>query len=155
MFSVNNSQNPSNYETITLEVSNDHGNEIDQDSPSKQWIKLYIISTFLVNICIAVVLSVLNILCMNRLLQYGNEVLTNLQGRNVLYLDAISSIMLLILSGIFVISKPLYDYFVGSGVSFISVTATLIAVNLIYVASYHIPYMLLAFIYNSVQTSVI
>lgn len=86
MSSVINMQRTSkikNYEAITMEVSNDHGDEIDQDLPSTQW-KLSIISTFLVNLFIAGFLSVLNILCMKRLQQYGSEVLMNPSEGNIL-----------------------------------------------------------------------
>ena len=123
--------------------------------PKKQW-KLHIISTFFVSVCITIGLFIISIFSMSRLRQYGNEVLKEYQGTTILHSDANFSIAVWIFIIGFAISKIIYELsFSGDGVSFISLTAISITINLIYGVSYHMPYMVLAFVYNPVQSSII
>ena len=92
---------------------------------------------------------------MRLLRQYGNEVLNkDQQGNTVLDTDANISIGTWMSALTFTVIKIIYDYLCGDGVSIISLTVISILVNIIYGVSYHIPYMVLAFVYNPVQSSI-
>ena len=120
--------------------------------PNKQW-KVYIISILAVNIFITIAFFILNIFSFNRLQQYSNEVLKKGDGTTVLQYQAGISTFTMTMVFLSAIIKFLYNFFF-KGISLIFVTAVLIAMNLIYIVSHHMPYMLLAFIYSPVQASV-
>ena len=61
---------------FNIKKNSDKNNRKD---PKKQW-KLYIISTFFVSVWITIGFFIINIFCMSRLRQYGNEVLKKSQG---------------------------------------------------------------------------
>ena len=106
----------------------------------------------MVNICTIIALSIINIVSISQLLQYGDDVLKN-DGTNIIHFQVASSIFTLITVFLFAMLKILYNRVFGEGVNFISITAISISMNLIYIVSHHMPYMLLAFIYSPVQTS--
>ena len=120
------------------------------EAMQKQW-RLYLISVIIINILVHVALVIFHILSIVQLIHYGVEVLTN--GNPTFTVDAIISLLLwFALLG--VLGIKLYTDYFSDGISLISVAATLVIVNLTYIAFYFMPYMLLAFIYGPIQTSV-
>jgi len=121
--------------------------------------KVYILSIFVTSAIINLLLFAFHAASNIALLQYANEVekgyLSNERKSRVLDGDAIMSFFMMIIIGISVIIMLLYNFRRHhDGLICVSLITTSLVVNIIYIFSYYLPYMLLAFIYDPLQATV-
>ena len=121
--------------------------------------RVYILSIFLTSAIINLLLFAFHAASNIALLQYANEVekgyLSNERISRVLDGDAIMSFSMMIIIGISVIIMFLYNCRMhNNGLICVSLVTTSLVVNIIYIFSYYLPYMLLAFVYDPLQASV-